>query len=161
MRTGFFDIETTGFSHESDKIIVICIANDMNSKVKIIKSDKMSERDVINSAVRELNKYRSIVSWNGMSFDVPFLTKRAQIYGIKFNHKSHIDLRVESLKIFPNIDKSLESMALTFMIDKEKTPFDTSIWRMAKNGDKDAMEYIIEHCSNDVLLLKELWKRIK
>jgi len=46
------------------------------------------------------------------------------------------------------------------MIDKEKTPFDTSVWRMAKAGDKESIEYIAEHCSTDVELLKELWKRI-
>jgi uncharacterized protein YprB with RNaseH-like and TPR domain len=160
MNIGFFDIETTGFDPKKDRVLVVCIGNNSNSRIKVIKTGKLSEEQVIRESLSALSIYGSIVSWNGASFDVPFLSKRAQKYGMRFNHNFHIDLMQTSSKFFPKIDKSLETMALTFMISKEKMPFDTSIWRMAKSGDKESIEYIAEHCSIDVQLLKELWKKI-
>ena len=160
MKIGFFDIETTGFNPEKDKVLVVCIANSSNSRIRVIKSDKNEEEEVITNALAALSVYGSLVSWNGASFDVPFLAKRANRYGLKFAPTNHIDLKQKSAKFFPKIEKTLDSMALTFLIDKEKSPYDASIWKLAKTGDRKSVEYIVEHCSTDVELLKRLWKAI-
>ena len=160
MNIGFFDIETTGFHPEKDEILVVCIANNATSRVKVIKKGKMTEEEVIRESLSSMLIYGSIVSWNGSSFDVPFLSKRAQKYGLRFNHKFHVDLMKKSSKFLPNVEKSLESMASALLIDANLTEYDASIWKMAKRGDKNAMNYIVEHCSSDVIALKRVWNKI-
>lgn len=160
MNIGFFDIETTGFHPEKDEILVVCIANNATSRVKVIKKGKMTEEEVIREALSSMSIYGSIVSWNGSSFDVPFLSRRAIKYGLRFNHKFHIDLMQKSARFIPNVEKSLDAMASTLLIDTHPTEYNASIWKMAKRGDKDAMQYIVDHCSSDVITLKKVWKKL-
>jgi hypothetical protein len=160
MNIAFFDIETTGFQPEKDSILVICILNSESSRVKVIKRGKMSEQELIHSAISTLSSYGTIVSWNGMKFDIPFLSKRARKHGFIFNHKSHVDLMQKSSKFFPKIDKNLSSMANMLHVDDDYGDYDNEIWKLAKSGDKDAIDYVAEHCSGDVLTLKRIWKAI-
>ena len=111
-------------------------------------------------SISSMLNYDIIVSWNGSSFDIPFLSKRAQKYGLRFNHKFHVDLMRESSKFLPNVEKSLDSIASTLLIDTDLTEYDPYIWKMAKKGDKESMQYIIEHCSSDVITLKKVWNKI-
>src|SRR3989344_4436361 len=67
----FLDIETTGLDFRSDDITVIGLFDGVNTKtmIKGINLDYGKLKD-------ELKKYKLIVTFNGSSFDVPFINKK-------------------------------------------------------------------------------------
>lgn len=161
MKTAFFDIETTGFDKKRDQILVVCFSNSKNDKVTIIEHGDEGELSLIEETVAQLIKYERIVSWSGDRFDVPFLQYRASKHGISFGHINHIDLcRIARNKFKKAKSYSLDAFSKSFKTDDQKTPFSMEIWQQAINGDEEAMEYIIEHCVQDVVVLKQLWNAI-
>ena len=67
----FLDIETTGLSKFNDDITVFGLYDGINTKT-MIKGINL-DYDVLK---KELQKYKLIVTFNGSSFDVPFIEKR-------------------------------------------------------------------------------------
>src|SRR3989338_3735619 len=67
----FLDIETTGLSRYEDDITVFGLYDGLNTKtmIKGINMDYKALKD-------ELLKYKLIVTFNGASFDLPFIEKR-------------------------------------------------------------------------------------
>ena len=69
--TVFLDIETTGLSKNNDDITVFGLYDGINTKIMIggINLDYRLLK-------KELQKYKLIVTFNGASFDLPFIEKR-------------------------------------------------------------------------------------
>lgn len=93
----FFDIETTGFDKDADKVILISLGffdSDMNFVIKQFYADKLTEEHlVLNAFRRELKGFKSWCSYNGMAFDEPFIKSRMDKNKIEFQiPESHIDL---------------------------------------------------------------------
>ena len=80
--TVYLDIETTGLDRYFDTITTIASYDGRSIKTYV-------QGDNLNDFVEDIYKYKVIVSYNGKSFDVPFLE---QYFNIKLNH-AHIDLR--------------------------------------------------------------------
>ena len=81
MKTGFFDIETTGLSPDRCKLILAGIAYYDGSRLiakQIFAEDPSEEPHVIAAVIEELKNFDMIVTYNGRKFDMPFLLKRAQ-----------------------------------------------------------------------------------
>ena len=69
----FLDIETTGLSKNEDDITVFGLYDGINTKT-MIKGINLD----YGALKKELNKYKLIVTFNGASFDLPFIEKRYQ-----------------------------------------------------------------------------------
>src|SRR3989338_8475650 len=67
----FLDIETTGLSKMHDDITVFGLYDGLNTKT-MIKGINMD----YGGLKKELQKYKLIVTFNGASFDLPFIEKR-------------------------------------------------------------------------------------
>lgn len=83
LRTAVFDIETTGLYPTSDKLILggVLSAED-RSVVQHFAEDPSMEADVIQRTLDDLSAYDAIITYNGDSFDWPFLFSRARRYGL-------------------------------------------------------------------------------
>jgi uncharacterized protein YprB with RNaseH-like and TPR domain len=57
--------------------------------------------------------------------------------------------------------KSLENVSKYFQVNNKKTPLDVRIWEAADHGDKEAYDLIIEHCEADVLVLRDVFGKLK
>ena len=80
--TVFLDIETTGLDRQYNKITTIALYDGHEIKTYV-------QGQNLDDFIEDIQKYNVIVSYNGKSFDVPFI----QIYfKIRLNH-AHIDLR--------------------------------------------------------------------
>lgn len=93
----FFDIETTGFSPANTTLYLIGCARRKGNIICIDQffADTPDEERLILAAFLELLKpYRTLITFNGLGFDIPYLTAKCQTYGMPapFLEFSNLDL---------------------------------------------------------------------
>ena len=80
----FLDMETTGFNPYQDKVVAIQVRR--GGKTTIWKEWELGERCVIECFLAFANpidpKMTSFVGYNVLKFDLPFLTRRADVNGL-------------------------------------------------------------------------------
>ncbi len=96
----FFDIETTGLNPKYSKIVMIGILYFENGNYTLTQlfSEEDGEKEVIQEFINIMMNFRYLISYNGNSFDLRFIKKRAQVNNLNFSlrNKCLIDL----LKVF-------------------------------------------------------------
>lgn len=83
----FFDIETTGFSGDYNTVYLIgCVyyKEDLAHFIQWFADTKDAEPQILASFFSLLKKYRTLVHFNGDTFDLPFLLKRCRACGLPF-----------------------------------------------------------------------------
>ena len=147
--TVYLDIETTGLSRFYETITTIALydGKSISYYVKGRNLDDFPE---------DIKRYKVIVTYNGKSFDVPFIES---YFGIKLNH-AHIDLR----HILASLDykgglKSCETR-LGFhrgnLTDIDGF-FAVLLWYdFKRNGNENALETLQAYNIQDVLSLENL-----
>ena len=95
----FFDIETTGFSPKTSSLYLIgCLHRKGNELVieQFFAESKDDEAEVLEKFIDLLNNYKTIISFNGLGFDLPFIKAKCDTYGIAphtgtINNINHTD----------------------------------------------------------------------
>ena len=116
----FFDIETTGFSPVSSSIYLIgCLRRQGETLFidQFFAESKSDEVDVLRQFIHLLNQHKTIISFNGIGFDIPFIKAKCDTYGIEEHLKDfeYIDIfkLISSIKFLlklPNYkQKTLEN----------------------------------------------------
>lgn len=80
-----FDIETTGLSPASSKLIlsgILLVNGDEGQVVQLFADQPEDEKEIIMETLRLLESVDLIVTYNGKHFDLPFLVSRAKKHGI-------------------------------------------------------------------------------
>lgn len=119
-------------------------------------------------AIRErLESADMIVGWNSILHDVPLLNARLRVAGERPLHTpKHLDLMFYAGGVSLKVGgRRLETVAKFFKVPNQKTPLDGDMWQRAGVGDNTpdgvpAMDYIVEHCEADVLVLRDLWPHL-
>lgn len=92
----YFDIETTGFDKENDKIMLISYGRFSGSEfvIKQIFADRLSEeKDLLAMFAKDIGDADAWCSYNGIAFDEPFIRRKLQKHGIaSCLPGEHIDL---------------------------------------------------------------------
>ena len=93
----YFDIETTGFDKEQDKVVLISFGSfteDNSFRIKQYFAEGLEDESELLKAFKEdIKEYKIWCSYNGMAFDEPFIKRRMEICGVSFEEpKQHIDL---------------------------------------------------------------------
>ena len=86
----FFDIETTGFSPARSSLYMIGCARRAGKYICVDQffAEKPEEEKLILTAFLELLKqYDTIISFNGVGFDVPYLKAKCDTYHLSENFK--------------------------------------------------------------------------
>ena len=102
--TCLLDIETTGFSREINHIYMIGLARLENDKIKVtlLFADKRSEeKDILIEFINYSKDVNRFISFNGLSFDFPFIKSRMNHNGIEYNYMEyeHLDIYKECKKL--------------------------------------------------------------
>lgn len=116
----FFDIETTGFSPASSAIYMIGCARRVDTQVYIdqfFAEEPSEEKSVLAAFLELLEPYQTIISFNGIGFDIPFLKAKCDQYKLSehFQDLDYLDIfkSVSQLKFLlklPNYkQKTLEA----------------------------------------------------
>ncbi len=95
----FFDIETTGFSAEKNALYLIgcCWFEDDQWKlVQWLANTPTNEEQtqIIQQFFNCISKFKTLISYNGHTFDLPFISKKCKILNLDYTISSweHIDL---------------------------------------------------------------------
>jgi len=160
--TAFLDIETTGLSLENSYVTMVGII-DYTGFTAFVRGENLDELP------NALEKYSLFVSYNGASFDMPFLDKdfgRVAVDGHDslFAHSAHLDLRYPLRRLgFKGGLKKIEQAtdlgrpsALSGL-----SGYDAArLWKMANDGEPEALTTLIRYNAEDVASLPRLTEMI-
>ena len=148
----FLDIETTGLGWHDD-ITMIGLYNGIDTKI-MIKSINLDYKAI----KQELEKYKLIVTFNGASFDLPFISKR---YPNILPNVPNFDVRVAARKL--GLVGGLKRIERDMGIKRQKIveEFDggdaVTLWRMYKaTGDEYYLNLLVEYNEEDIINLKTI-----
>lgn len=147
----FLDIEATGIYREDD-FFIIGLYDGINTKI-ILKNNFD-----YNKLKDELMKYKLIVSFNGASFDMPFLNKR---YHGLLPKIPHFDVKSITGRIGLNgglkeIEKAI-GIKRNPIVEKFTGGDVSMLWRMYRvTGDEYYLNLLIEYNEDDIINLKRL-----
>ncbi|MFW6013924.1 MAG: ribonuclease H-like domain-containing protein [Candidatus Nanoarchaeia archaeon] len=148
----FFDIETSG-NKKNDYMIAAGIFDGFNTKT-MIKRINLN----FNILEKELRKYKLIVTFNGSSFDIPFLKKRYPLIVPKI---PHIDLKHACFSAgLKNKLKDIEKkfgISRNPLIEKMNGGDVYRLWRMYfASGDEHYLRLLVEYNEEDASNLKKI-----
>lgn len=96
-KTAIFDIETLGLSRQNHPVILIGYLYGEDNKIftKQFFAEGIEDEYLLLEAFHnEIAPFKNIITYNGASFDVPYLKARSEINDIPFSlyEKNHIDI---------------------------------------------------------------------
>lgn len=150
----FLDIETTGFDKNAD-IIMIGLYDGISTKILFRHHLHDANLDYLKE---ELSRYKLLVTFNGSSFDVPFIKKR---YPDLLPEMPHFDVRSIAKKAglpggLKEIEKSI-GIRREPVIEKFNGGDVSALWRMYKaTGDEYYLDLLIKYNEDDMINLKKV-----
>ncbi|KNF09549.1 exonuclease-like protein [Gottschalkia purinilytica] len=166
----FLDIETTGLSSKYNKIILIGILYIKNNK-QVIKQffadSPKEEKLLLNSFVSFISDFDFVITYNGNTFDIPFINKRLVYNNINFNidtsntldllriiRKNKVTLGLEDCKL-KSVEKYLGIQREDTISGKESVDLYNK-YKLNKN--EDLRKIILKHNFDDILYLPKILK---
>ena len=146
----FLDIETTGLSPDRSIITLVGILDSDGYHAFIHGQNLTDLREAI-------EKYDLIVTYNGASFDLPFIEHH---FGSLFRHTPHIDLMSPLRRL--GLKGGLKSIERRLRVGR---PTELSslngydavrMWRMWTAGNDGALKTLVRYNAEDVLSLPKL-----
>jgi len=175
----FFDIETSpniglfwtaGFKLNitPDSIIkeraIICICYKWagDDKVYSLQWDKdQNDKILLEKFITVANEADELVGHNGDRFDLPWIRTRCLYHRIPvFPNYSTLDTLKSARSKFKFNSNKLDYIA-KFLGIGAKTHTGYDLWKkVVLDKDKESLEYMIEYCKNDVVLLEDVYNEM-
>ena len=123
----FFDIETTGFSGDYNQVYLIGCVYFTDESARFIQwfaDSKSAESEVIDQFFTFASNFKTLVHFNGDTFDIPFIEKRCHALGLShsFEHLTSIDIykRIKPFKKHLGLENLKQKTIECFLgIDRE------------------------------------------
>lgn len=155
------DIETTGFNKITDTIIILGLIYKNNSKIHVLQwcCDSLSDEKILIEKIVEFSKKgKRLITYNGNSFDIPFIEKKCELYKLKLDRLDSFDLYdyIKAYFVFLPFD----NMKLNTLISYFNSDLDISIsggdcvyfyHKYLKTSDSSFLDKIIAHNSSDLI----------
>lgn len=161
----FFDIETTGLNTRKAKIISITalVYSENFYMYQYFSETSEDERHLIEKFINLINTKKIIITYNGNSFDIPFINYKINNYKLNFNFKkfNKIDLFYD-VKILKQNFKNLNNLKLKsieefFNIHRKDQLTGKDIIKLYSsyqlNNKKEYRNLILQHNYEDVIYL--------
>lgn len=167
-----FDIETSHLCADFGVILCAVVKPHMKgAKPEVFRGDELNpdwdtkrsyDKPVVRSLLDALNDYDVLIAHNGLKFDLPFIRTRLAKWNLKpLPEKKLIDpvqIARNKLRMSGN---SLDKLA-SFIQANSKTPVRGDAWlKAALDGCRKSMNYIVEHCIEDVNTLDSIVDMVK
>lgn len=159
-----FDIETTGLYPKHDKIILIGFVHimpphDDGELVQFFAETPVEEKDILLNATREISESDMLITYNGRSFDAPFLDTRCKKYSIQSKNIFNLDLYqlVRNYSTLKNImgslsQKSMEGFMQIDHLRADEISGGESINLYNEYTNQESLSYKSETLLNKILL---------
>lgn len=164
----FFDIETTGFSPTTSSIYLIgCLRKKGSTLIieQFFAETKEEEIEILENFIKLINNYKTIISFNGIGFDLPFIKAKCEKYNIeeRFKNFTYIDIfkvisSIKSLLKLPNYkQKTIESFLDIHRDDKYSGGELINVYaEYLKTNSAHAEELLLLHNFDDVTGMLDL-----
>jgi uncharacterized protein YprB with RNaseH-like and TPR domain len=146
--TVYIDIETTGLGSIGDHITTISLYDGKNIFYYVYGKN-------LNQFKNDIKKYSVLVTYNGKTFDVPFIERE---FGIKLHH-SHIDLRyvLRSLGIKGGLKSCEHQLGMTRGdLEGMDGYFAVLLWKDYLDGNRKALDTLLAYNIEDTINLEKL-----
>lgn len=167
-----WDIEASNLA--ADFGIILCVGFKPVGHGKPAVLDILDYRDKSGDLIRAEKQLLKAVSerlldcdvWlthYGTWFDIPFVNSRLLYHGLPTlpaNH-SHIDTWKISRNRLKLRNNRLATIQEFLQLPDEKNSIRPEQWLRALGGHKPSMDYIVDHCRRDVLVLEQAYERLK
>ena len=162
----FFDIETTGF-HADVSAITLIGCCDMNGNVtQWFNEDGLSQKKILCEFLEFIKPYDTLISFNGKTFDLPFLITKIKEFKLSVSLDSffHLDL-YQTLKPFKHLwnlqkfrQKDLEDYLKIQRMDQLSGKKLVSIYQdYLDTKSKKDKEALLLHNREDLLGLRSIY----
>ncbi len=161
----FLDIETTGLSPMRSFIYLIGLVFIDLKKVtmhitQLIAEDRDEEEEILRLMKERLKGYKTVVTYNGNSFDLPFIAKRSERYGIEpiamdsFDMYEKLRLHKDTLKLDGLKQKNIEKKLGITREDRYNGGECISFYKdYVKNKNKESFNRFVLHNYDDLLYM--------
>lgn len=161
----FLDIETTGLSPMRSFIYLIGLVFIDLKKVtmhitQLIAEDRDEEEEILKLMKERLKGYKTVVTYNGNSFDLPFIAKRAERYGIEpiamdsFDMYEKLRLHKDTLKLDGLKQKNIEKKLGITREDRYNGGECISFYKdYVKNKNQESFDRFVLHNYDDLLYM--------
>lgn len=157
VRVGVIDIETNSLNAGFGVLLCVVGKTYAPNERRIFRADEFepwqrgeraNDRDLLCAVLDWMEDLDIVIAHNGLRFDLPFLRTRAVVHGLPpVNFQKIIDPVQLARQHFRFPSNSLNSISHVIGTQAEKTPLRPETWaRATLNGDKAAMDEIVEHC---------------
>lgn len=104
-----FDIETTGLHHRHAHVILIGYLYKKNNEIfveQIFAETPLEEKEILHFFAKFVGNFDYLISYNGNTFDIPFLNSRLANYNID----CHLDksMNIDLLRVARQLSKTLD-----------------------------------------------------
>lgn len=161
----FLDIETTGLSPMRSFIYLIGLVfidlKEMTMHItQIIAEDRDEEEEILKLTKEKLKGYKTVVTYNGNSFDLPFIAKRSERYGIEpiamdsFDMYEKLRLHKDTLKLDGLKQKNIEKKLGITREDRYNGGECISFYKdYVKNKNQESFDRFVLHNYDDLLYM--------
>ena len=169
LRAGVLDIETTGLNPAQNKFILGGLF-DLQTKTiyQYFAESRHEEEATLAAFLEEVSKLDLVITYNGRHFDLPFMQKRMNKYGMSGELPYNLDLYLvinghsPIKKLVPNLkQKTVENYMGLWQSRADEISGGESVElynRYENTGSSELEEKILLHNSDDVLQLSRLIK---
>lgn len=164
----YLDIETTGLRPDQNQITLIGLAYGDGASRRLeqyFAETPEAEEAVLRDVAQRLRDFRGVVTYNGATFDLPFMARRAQRAGVQWpGHLEHLDLlrtaRTWNRTHGEMPDCRLQTVMAHFALGREDHTSGLAMveayWNWLRTGDQAERDLILDHNADDLLLLPDL-----
>ena len=165
----FLDLETTGLAMTPVFLVGTMECTEDGFAFRQYFARDYSEEVSIVSAISErLKSAKMLVTFNGRTFDVPFLRNRAVATGVRFHDpETHLDLLYEARKVYRRELPNCRLQTLEQMVcgrgreeDIPGAEIPAAYHDYVRTGNANKIQFILQHNLHDLLTMADLMNRM-
>lgn len=148
---------------EERKIICICYKWLDEKRVYSLTWDsKQNDKKLLKEFSKVINSADVAVAHNGDKYDIKFIHGRLAYHSLPpLRDTTTIDTLKQSRKAFFINSHRLDYLGQFFNLGRKLETGGFSLWKSVMDGCKKSLGQMVKYCKQDVLLLEEVYKKIR
>lgn len=165
----FFDIESTNLNANYGYILCVAWKHLGDEKVHCLsidqfpgfREDPTNDAALVGAVANQLAQSDIVCGWYSSRFDWPFIQSRLLTHDLPTMPPiAHIDLW-RTAKYQMKLNSNRLASVSEFLGLEEKTPIRSREWIRAMAGHRKAIEYVVAHCKQDIVVLEQAYLKMR